>query len=180
MYVDAWDVCPDGRVVKSPQRTLAYTNFVHMGLSKTPHLPVKSLGHNFGRHGWSPNISRIYLYDCSEYAHTMANSDGRSIFAALYIGLALVSLLLFFVSMETATGLNGAGIIVLSLLFTVIFGILGMYKLLTLSKGKSNNDDEINIEGEKSRNSNLEVQIWRNKIIVAIIILILLFFITRF
>ena len=110
----------------------------------------------------------------------MANSDGRSIFAALYIGLALVSLLLFFVSMETATGLNGAGIIVLSLLFTVIFGILGMYKLLTLSKGKSNNDDEINIEGEKSRNSNLEVQIWRNKIIVAIIILIVLFFITRF
>ena len=110
----------------------------------------------------------------------MANSDGRSIFAALYIGLALVSLLLFFVSMETATGLNGAGMVALFLLFTLIFGILGMYKLLTLSKGKSNNDDEINIEGEKSRNSNLEVQIWRNKIIVAIIILILLFFITRF
>ena len=102
----------------------------------------------------------------------MAKSDGRSTFAALYIGLALVSLLLFFVSMETATGLNGAGMIALFLLFTVIFGILGMYKMLTLSKGKSNNDDEINIEGEKSRNSNIEVQIWRNKIIVVIIILI--------
>ncbi|MEJ6653572.1 MAG: hypothetical protein QNL55_04315, partial [Euryarchaeota archaeon] len=68
----------------------------------------------------------------------MAKSDGRSTFAALYIGLALVSLLLFFVSMETATGLNGAGMIALFLLFTVIFGILGMYKMLTLSKGKSN------------------------------------------
>ena len=110
----------------------------------------------------------------------MAKSDGRSTFAALYIGLALVSLLLFFVSMETATGYAGAGVITLFLLFTVIFGIVGMYKLLTLSKGTSNNDGENNIEGEKSRNSNLEVLIWRNKIIVAIIILIVLFFITRF
>ena len=110
----------------------------------------------------------------------MANSDGRFPFAVLYIGLALVSFLLFFVSMETATGLNGAGMIALFLLFTVIFGVLGMYKLLTLSKGKSNNDDEINIEGEKISNSNIEVQIWRNKIIVAIIILIVLFVITRF
>jgi hypothetical protein len=110
----------------------------------------------------------------------MTDSDGRSTFAVLYLGLALVSILLFFVSMETATGLNGAGMIALFLLFTVIFGILGMYKMLTLSKGKSNNDDEINIEGEKSRNSNIEVQIWRNKIIVVIIILIGLFFITRF
>ena len=70
--------------------------------------------------------------------------------------------------------------IALFLLLTVIFGVLGMYKLLTLSRGKSNNDDEINIEGEKSRNSNVEVQIWRNKIIVAIIILIVLFVITLF
>jgi len=110
----------------------------------------------------------------------MADSDGRSTFAALYLGLALVSLLLFFVSMETATGYAGAGMITLFFLFTVIFGIVGMYKLLTLSKGKSNNDDENNIEGEKSRNSNVEVRIWRNKIDVAIIILIVLFFITLF
>ena len=110
----------------------------------------------------------------------MADSDGRSNFAALYLGLALVSLLLFFVSMETATGYAGAGMITLFFLFTVIFGIAGMYKLLTLSKGKSNNDDENNIEGEKSRNSNVEVQIWRNKKIVAIIILIVLFFSTLF
>ena len=110
----------------------------------------------------------------------MADSDGRSTFAALYLGLALVSLLLFFVSMETATGYAGAGMITLFFLFTVIFGIVGMYKLLTLSKGKSNNDDENNIEGEKSRNSNVEVKIWRNKKIVVIIILFGLFFITLF
>ena len=110
----------------------------------------------------------------------MSNRDGRSNFAALYIGLALVSLFLFFVSMETATGLNGAGMIALFFLFTIIFGLVGMYKLLTLSKGKSNIGDEINIEGEKISNSNIEVQIWRNKIIVAIIIAIVLFFITLF
>ena len=110
----------------------------------------------------------------------MSNRDGRSNFAALYIGLALVSLFLFFVSMETATGLNGAGMIALFFLFTIIFGLVGMYKLLTLSKGKSNIDDEINIEGERISNSNIEVQIWRNKIIVAIIIAIVLFFITLF
>lgn len=110
----------------------------------------------------------------------MSNRDGRSNFAALYIGLALMSLFLFFVSMETATGLNGAGMIALFFLFTIIFGIVGMYKLLTLSKGKSNIDDEINIEGERISNSNIEVQIWRNKIIVAIIIAIVLFFITLF
>ena len=110
----------------------------------------------------------------------MSNRDGRSNFAALYIGLALMSLFLFFVSMETATGLNGAGMIALFFLFTIIFGLVGMYKLLTLSKGKSNIDDEINIEGERISNSNIEVQIWRNKIIVAIIIAIVLFFITLF
>ena len=110
----------------------------------------------------------------------MADSDGRSTFAALYLGLALVSLFLFYDTMENGTGLGAAGMAGLFLLFTVIFGIAGMYKLLTLSKGKSNNDDENNIEGEKSRNSNVEVRIWRNKIYVAIIILIVLFFITRF
>ena len=125
-------------------------------------------------------VDRIYLYPCLEYVNTMTDSDGRSTFAALYLGLALVSLLLFFVSMETATGYAGAGMITLFFLFTVIFGIMGMYKLLTLSKGKSNNDDENNIEGEKSRNSNLEILIWRNKILVAIIIFFVLFFITRF
>ena len=110
----------------------------------------------------------------------MADSDGRSNFAALYLGLALVSLFLFYDTMENGTGLGAAGMAGLFLLFTVIFGIAGMYKLLTLSKGKSNNDDENNIEGEKSRNSNVEVQIWRNKIYVAIIILIVLFFSTLF
>ena len=125
-------------------------------------------------------FGRIYLYHCLEYTNTMTGSDGRSAFGALYLGLALVSLLLFFVSMETATGYAGAGMITLFFLFTVIFGIAGMYKLLTVSKGKSNNDDENNIEGEKSRNSNVEVKIWRNKKIVVIIILIALFIFTRF
>ena len=110
----------------------------------------------------------------------MTDSDGRSTFAALYLGLALVSWLLFYDAMEHGKGYAGAGIAGLFLLFTVIFGIAGMYKLLTISKGKSNYDDENNIEGEKSRNSNVEVRIWRNKIYVAIIILIVLFFITLF
>ena len=126
------------------------------------------------------SVGRIYLYHCLEYTNTMTDSDGRSTFAALYLGLALVSILLFFVSMETATGYGGAGMIALFFLFAVIFGIVGMYKLLTISKGKSNNDDENNIEGEKSRNSNLEVLIWRNKKIVAIIILLGLVIITLF
>ena len=91
----------------------------------------------------------------------MADSDGRSNFAALYLGLALVSLFLFYDTMENGTGLGAAGMAGLFLLFTVIFGIAGMYKLLTVSKGKSNYDGENNIEGEKSRNSNLEVRIWR-------------------
>ena len=108
------------------------------------------------------SVDRIYLYDCLEYVNTMTDSDGRSTFAVLYLGLALVSMLLFFVSMETATGYAGAGVITLFLLFTVIFGIVGMYKLLTLSKGKSNNDGENNIEGEKSRNSNLEIRLFRD------------------
>ena len=110
----------------------------------------------------------------------MTDSDGRSTFAVLYLGLALVSLFLFYDTMENGTGLGAAGMIALFLLFTVIFGIVGMYKLLTLSKGISNNDGGNNIDGEKRRNSNLEVLIWRNKIIVAIIIFFVLFFITLF
>ena len=110
----------------------------------------------------------------------MTDSDGRSTLGGLYIGIAFVSILLFFESMANANGYAGAGMAVLFILFTVIFGIAGMYKLQTVSKGISNNDGEKNIEGEKSRNSNLEVRIWRNKKMLAIIILIVLFFITRF
>ena len=110
----------------------------------------------------------------------MTDSDGRSTFGAIYIGIALVSILLFFETMENGNGYAGAGMAALFILFTIIFGIAGMYKLATISKGISNNDDENNIEGEKSRNSNLEVRIWRNKILVAIIIFFVLFFITLF
>ena len=126
------------------------------------------------------SVDRIYLYPCLEYVNTMTDSDGRSTFAALYLGLALVSILLFFESMVNGKGYAGAGMAGLFILFTVIFGIAGMYKLLTISKGKSNYDGENNIEGKKSRNSNLEILIWRNKILVAIIIFFVLFFITLF
>ena len=105
----------------------------------------------------------------------MTGSDGRSAFAALYLGLALVSWLLFYDAMEHGKGYAGAGIAGLFLLFTVIFGIAGMYKLLTLSKGKSNNDDENNIEGEKSRNSNLEIRMFGDKKMFVIIFVTVLF-----
>jgi len=113
----------------------------------------------------------------------MTGSDGRSTFAALYLAIALGSLWLFdniMNSNSSSGGYGAAGIAALCILFAVVFGIAGIYKLLTIDKGKSNNDDENNIEGEKSRNSNMEVRIWRDKKIVAIIILFGLFIITRF
>ena len=105
----------------------------------------------------------------------MTDSDGRSTFAALYLGLSLVSILLFFESMENGKGYAGAGMAGLFILFTVIFGIAGMYKLLTISKGTSNNDDENNIEGEKSRNSNLEIRMFGDKKMFVIIFVTVLF-----
>ena len=121
------------------------------------------------------SVGRIYLYHCLEYANTMANSDGRSTFAALYLGLALVSILLFFESMVNGTGLGAAGMIAIFFLLAVIFGITGMYKLLTSSKGKSNNDGENNIEKEKDRNSNVEIRIFNNKKMLAWITFTVLF-----
>ena len=104
----------------------------------------------------------------------MTDSDGRSTFAALYLGLALVSILLFFESMVNGKGYAGAGMAGLFILLTVIFGIAGMYKLLTISKGKSNNDGENNIEGEKSRNSNLEIRLFGDqKMFVKIFVTVL-------
>ncbi len=120
------------------------------------------------------SVDRIYLYPCLEYVNTMTDSDGRSTFAALYLGLALVSILLFFESMVNGKGYAGAGMAGLFILFTVIFGIAGMYKLLTISKGKSNNDGENNIEGEKSRNSNLEIRLFGDqKMFVKIFVTVL-------
>ena len=118
----------------------------------------------------------------------MADSDGRSIFGVLYIGIALASLWFYHRIVEHnalghtgTTGYAGAVIMIsLCILFVPLFGIAGMYKLLTISKGKSNIDGENNIEGEKSKNSNLEVRIWRDKKKLAIIILIIFFFIGLF
>ena len=98
----------------------------------------------------------------------MADSDGRSNFAALYLGLALVSLFLFYDTMENGTGLGAAGMAGLFLLFTVIFGIAGMYKLApNTRKVKLSNELEDNIEKEKDRNSNLEIRIFNNKKMLA-------------
>jgi|TARA_B110000914_G_C15451518_1_gene441173 hypothetical protein len=105
----------------------------------------------------------------------MTDSDGRSTFAVLYLGLALVSILLFFESMVNGTGLGAAGMIAIFFLLAVIFGITGMYKLLTSSKGKSNNDGENNIEKEKDRNSNVEIRIFNNKKMLAWITFTVLF-----
>lgn len=155
----------------------------------------------------------------------MKNSDGRSILAALYLAIAAASLLSFFSIIASPT-MGTAFVAPWWLLFAVFFGIAGMYKLLTISKGKSNNvetihqaqirsllalkrnlqekqtdedlsgkiewiegrirffeaesDDDSSIVGKKSRNSNIEVRIWRDKKIVAIIFLFGLFIFTRF
>ena len=155
----------------------------------------------------------------------MVDSDGRSAFGALYIGIATVSMLSFFNVMASPT-MGNEFFAPWYLLFVVFFGIAGIYKILTISKGKSINvetihqaqirrlrawkrnlqekqtdedlsekigwvegrirffgaesDDDSYIEGEKSRNSNIEVRIWRDKKIVAVIILFGLFIFTRF
>jgi uncharacterized protein (DUF58 family) len=110
----------------------------------------------------------------------MADSDGRSIFGALYIGIALVSMLSFFSIMASPT-MGSAFVAPWCLLFAVFFGIAGMYKLATdPRKVELNNELEDNIEGEKDRNSNLEIRIFNDKKMLAIIILIALFIFTRF
>ncbi|MCS5533960.1 MAG: hypothetical protein NZ736_06865 [Candidatus Poseidoniaceae archaeon] len=110
----------------------------------------------------------------------MTSSDGRSAFGALYIGIAVVSLLSFFSVMASPT-MGSAFVAPWCLLFTVFFGIAGMYKLATNPrKVELINELEDNIEGEKDRNSNLEIRIFNDKKMLAIIILIALFIFTRF
>ena len=108
----------------------------------------------------------------------MADSDGRSTFGALYIGIAIVSMLIFFSMLENPTG-SDPYIAPWCLLFAGFFGIVGMYKLATNPQVKYFGVED-NIEGEKDRNSNLEVRIFNDKKMLAIIILIALFIITRF
>jgi len=110
----------------------------------------------------------------------MTGSDGRSAFGALYIGIAVVSMLSFFSIMASPT-MGSAFVAPWCLLFAVFFGIAGMYKLATdPRKVELNNELENNFEGEKNRNSNLEIRIFNNKKMLAIIILIALFIFTRF
>ena len=110
----------------------------------------------------------------------MTDSDGRSAFGALYIGIAIVSMLSFFSIMASPT-MGSAFVAPWCLLFAVFFGIAGMYKLATdPRKVELNNELEDNIKEEKDRNSNLEIRIFNDKKMLAIIILIALFIFTRF
>jgi len=109
----------------------------------------------------------------------MTDSDGRSAFGALYIGIAIVSMLSFFSIMASPT-MGSAFVAPWCLLFAVFFGIAGMYKLATDPRKVKYFGAEDNIEEEKDRNSNLEIRIFNNKKMLAIIILIALFIFTRF
>ena len=131
----------------------------------------------------------------------MAGGDGRSIFGFVYIAFSLASLwsLDQVVNHGAANGYAGAGVAALCLLFSVTFGIAGAYKLLTRNKSKSNHEVYdytkqgdgashkfmINPRGvttvvqlkenemrKNQKNSNIEIQIWKNKPLLAIIILL--------
>ena len=130
----------------------------------------------------------------------MAGRDGRSIFGFVYIGFSLASLwLLNQVEHHSASyGHSGAGVAALCLLFSVVFGIAGTYKLLTRNKRKLNHEIhdytkqrdgashkfminprgvtvvrlKENEMGKNQKNSNIEVQIWRNKPLLAIILIL--------
>ena len=110
----------------------------------------------------------------------MTDSDGRSTFGALYIGIAIVSMVSFFNIMASPT-MGSAFVAPWCLLFAGFFGIVGLYKLASNPrKVKLNNELEDNIEKEKDRNSNLEIRIFNDKKMLAIIIFIALFIFTRF
>ena len=130
----------------------------------------------------------------------MAGGDGRSIFAFVYIGFSLASLWLLdqVVNHGAAHGYAGAGVAALCLLFSVVFGIAGTYKLLTRNKSELNHEIhdytkqrdgashkfiinprgvtvgklKENEMGKNQKNSNIEVQIWRNKPLLAIILIL--------
>jgi|TARA_B110000914_G_scaffold1286_1_gene1162 hypothetical protein len=122
----------------------------------------------------------MHLYVRLEYANTVADNDGRSIFGALYIVIALVSIFEFFNIMANTT-MGNAFVAPCCLFFAVFFGIAGIHKLSTdPHKVELNNEIEDNIEKKKYRNSNLEIRILKNKKMLAIIIVIALFIITRF
>lgn len=130
----------------------------------------------------------------------MAGGDGRSIFGFVYIAFSLASYWLLdqVVNHGAAHGHAGAGVAALCLLFSVVFGIAGTYKLLTRNKSGLNHEIhdytkqqdgashkfiinprgvtvvklKENEMGKNQKNSNIEVQIWRNKPLLAIILIL--------
>jgi len=130
----------------------------------------------------------------------MAGGDGRSIFGFVYIAFSLASFWLLdqVVNHGAAHGHAGAGVAALCLLFSVVFGIAGTYKLLTRNKSGLNHEIhdytkqrdgashkfiinprgvtvvklKENEMGKNQKNSNIEVQIWRNKPLLAIILIL--------
>lgn len=111
----------------------------------------------------------------------MTRGDGRAIFASLYFAATLMSIWLFFIiANNTRPSYGDGGAMILCILSAIFFGIIGLYKLLTLSKGKSNNINRNYNFGEKRVNSNIEVKIWQNKLVLALIFLIGFFVYTLF
>ena len=141
----------------------------------------------------------------------MARGDGRSIFGAVYIGIALLLLLLAYTNSTSSHGgwaaYQAFWAALITAIFAIFLGIVGVYKLLTSNKGKSthevydytkqgneashkfltsqhrgnSNFDLGEYAGRKERkNSNIEVQIWRNKPLLIMIILLCLFIFSLF
>ena len=113
----------------------------------------------------------------------MRKNDGRSMFAKLYLSIALVSLFMFdqIMNRGAATGIAAAGLAALSLCMAVIFGLAGTFKHLTKSRGVIEIDNDAPLYGEEKRkNSNIEVRIISNLWTLSILIVFLLFVFTRF
>tara|TARA_B100001996_G_scaffold126545_4_gene95925 strand:+ start:7743 stop:8078 length:336 start_codon:yes stop_codon:yes gene_type:complete len=111
----------------------------------------------------------------------MTRGDGRAIFGGIYFAATLMSIWLFFIIDNNPRPSYGdAGAMILCILSAVFFAIIGLYKLLTLSKGKSNNKNQSYNFGEKRSNSNIEVKIWRNKLVLGLIFLLGFFVFTLF
>ena len=141
----------------------------------------------------------------------MDRGDGRSIFGAVYIGIALLLLLLAYTNSTSSHGGWAAYQAFWTALFTanlaIFMGIVGVYKLLTSNKDKpthevhdytkqgneashkflisqhrgNSNSDLGKYSGRKERkNSNIEVQIWRNKPLLIMIIFLCIFIFSLF
>ena len=128
----------------------------------------------------------------------MAGGDGRSIFGFVYIAFSLASFWLLDQMVNHRQDMGTLVLAPLCLLFSVVFGIAGTYKLLTRNKSGLNHEIhdytkqrdgashkfiinprgvtvvklKENEMGKNQKNSNIEVQIWRNKPLLAIILIL--------